>query len=76
MQSLVHIAFNTIQSFNLSDADKEVLISMLQGDEKQITEKQARKKLKPPTKEQIQEKEMTNWLKKNHFKSQNNKKFY
>ena len=69
MQTLVHIAFNSIQSFNLSDADKEALINILQGDEKQMIERQARKKLKTLTKEQIQEQKMRNWLVENHFKS-------
>lgn len=73
MQSLVQIAFNTIQSFNLSDSDKETLIVLLQGDEKQVIEKQARKKLRVLTEEEIEEQQMRDWLIKNHFKSQNGK---
>lgn len=73
MQSLVQIAFNTIQSFGLSASDKETLIGLLQGDEKQVIEKQARKKLKVLTEEEIEEQQIRDWLIKNHFKSQNGK---
>lgn len=73
MQSLVQIAFNTIQSFNLSESDKETLIGLLQGDEQEQIQKKARKKLKKLTEEELWEKECEEWLIKNHFKSHNGK---
>ncbi len=73
MQSLVQIAYNTIQGFGLSDSDKQNLVDMLQGDEMQVVEKQARKKLKKLSKEEIESLEMEKWLIENHFRSQNGK---
>ncbi|WP_404812038.1 hypothetical protein ACIRNY_10885 [Capnocytophaga canimorsus] len=73
MQNLVQIAYNTIQSFNLSDDDKAQLIGLLQGNEVQ---ERAKRKLKGLTKEQIEMQEMEKLLIKNHFKSQNGKNLY
>ncbi|MFJ1411736.1 hypothetical protein [Capnocytophaga canimorsus] len=73
MQNLVQIAYNTIQSFNLSDDDKAQLIGLLQGNEEQ---ERAKRKLKGLTKEQIEMQEMEKLLIKNHFKSQNGKNLY
>lgn len=70
MKSLVEIAFAAIESFNLSDSEKEKLIELLQGGEKQVAQRQARKKLKKISQKNIWEKECERWLIKNHFKSQ------
>lgn len=74
--NLVQIAYNTIQSFNLSDDDKTQLIGLLQGNEVQ---QRAKRKLKPLTKEQLEMQKMQKmkkWLIKNHFKSKNGKNLY
>ncbi|GIM62237.1 hypothetical protein CAPN008_22870 [Capnocytophaga canis] len=71
--TLVQIAYNTVNSFNLSEDDKQQLIAMLQGNE---VKERAKQKLKVPTKEQIEMQKMEKLLIKNHFKSQNGKNLY
>ena len=71
--NLVQIAYNTINSFGLSEDDKQQLIAMLQGNE---VKERAKQKLKMQTKAQIEKEQMRNWLVENHFKSQNGKNLY
>lgn len=71
--NLVQIAYNAIQSFNLSDNDRLQLVDLLQGNE---IKERAKQKLKVQTKAQIEKEQMTNWLKKHHFKSQNGKNLH
>lgn len=46
MKSLVQIAFDNVQSFDLSDEQKDELIKKLQGDEIEVVKRKARSKLK------------------------------
>lgn len=65
MNPLVQIAYNTISQFGLSDTDKQTLIGMLQGSPKEIQQKQAKKRLKKVSEDDLLEVEVLRELLEN-----------
>ncbi len=58
MNPLVQIAFNTISQFGLSETDKQALIGMLQGLPMEIQQKEAKKRLKKTSEDDLLEVEV------------------